>query len=83
MYSITIEKSALKNLQKIPKSDQTNIVTAIRNLAFHQRPTGSKKLTGRSGWRLRVGRYRVIYEIKDTNCSILVVDIDHRKDIYR
>ncbi len=82
MYSLTIEKSALKNLQKIPKSDQDNIVTAIQDLMFHQRPIGSKKLTGRSGWRLRVGRYRIIYEINDTVYSILVIDIGHRKDIY-
>lgn len=83
MYSITIEKHALKHLQKIPKSDQNNIITEIQNLAFHQRPIGSKKLTGREGWRLRVGRYRIIYEIYDTTCLILVIDIGHRKDIYR
>lgn len=83
MYSIQIEKSALKNLQKIHKIDQEKIVAVIQNLAMNARPMGSKKLVGRDGWRVRVGRYRILYEINDTVCSILVIDIGHRKDIYR
>ena len=83
MHSIQIEKSALKNLQKIPKTDQEKVIAIIQNLAINTRPVGSKKLVGRDGWRVRTGRYRIIYEINDAVCSILVIDIGHRKDIYR
>lgn len=82
MYSILIEKNALKHLEKIPKLDREGIVVVIQNLATQPRPVGSKKLVGREGWRIRVGHYRIIYEINDKVCSILVIDIGHRKDIY-
>ena len=82
-YEIAIETSALKSLKKIPLIDRRKIIKAIENLALHPRPVGAKKLSGREGWRIRIGSYRVIYEIKDRICYILVLDIDHRKDIYR
>ena len=82
-YLIEIEKSALKSLKKIPANDKNKLIEAIEKLAFNPRPKNSKKLSGRDGWRIRVGDYRVIYEIKDKICYILVLDIDHRKDIYR
>jgi mRNA interferase RelE/StbE len=82
-YAITIERRALKSLQKISKSDRTKIIQAIEKLAEDPRPVGAKKLTGRDGWRLRIGDYRVLYDITDTICQILVVDLGHRKDIYR
>lgn len=83
MYKISITKSALKRLEKIPTSDRNKLITLIENLATDPRPTGSKKLTGRIGWRVRTGNYRVIYDIEDTLCTILVIDVDHRKNIYR
>jgi mRNA interferase RelE/StbE len=59
------------------------VIIAIEKLAFNPRPTTAKKLTGRDGWRIRTGNYRVIYDIKETICYILVLDIGHRKEIYR
>jgi mRNA interferase RelE/StbE len=47
------------------------------------RPSGTKKLTGRDAWRIHVGDYRVIYEIHAGRLLILVVDLGHRRDIYR
>lgn len=82
-YEIDIERSALKVLRKIPKADRNKIITAIEHLAINPRPYNAKKLTGRDGWRIRINNYRVIYEIKDRICYILVLDIGHRKDIYR
>ncbi|TAK72016.1 MAG: type II toxin-antitoxin system RelE/ParE family toxin [Gammaproteobacteria bacterium] len=82
-YEIEIERSALKALQKIPAMDRDKIIDAIEHLAFEPRPVGAKKLSGRDGWRIRIGNYRVIYEIIDHTCYILVLDIGHRKDIYR
>lgn len=56
---------------------------AIRNLAEEPRPAGSKKLTGRAGWRIRVGSFRVVYEIDDPNRVVTVLHIGHRRDVYR
>jgi len=82
-YKIFIEKSAQKDLAKIPLQHQNRIITAIQLLAKNPRPAGSKKLSGRDAWRIRIGTYRVIYEILDDRLIILVVVIGHRKDIYR
>lgn len=55
---------------------------AIRDLANTPRPPGCKKLVGRDGWRIRVGDYRVIYEIDDSTRIVTVVHIGHRRDVY-
>ncbi|HEX4045352.1 MAG TPA: type II toxin-antitoxin system RelE/ParE family toxin [Gammaproteobacteria bacterium] len=52
-------------------------------MALNPRPINAKKLTGRPVWRIRIGNYRVIYEITDHICHVLVLDVGHRKDIYR
>ena len=82
-YKIFIEKSALKNLSKIPLQDQSRVINSIQKLSKNPRPSGNKKLSGRDAWRIRVGNYRVIYEIHDDRLIILVINIGHRKDIYR
>jgi mRNA interferase RelE/StbE len=56
---------------------------ALEELAGDPRPPGIKKLKGREGWRLRIGDYRVIYEIDDTQKIIIVLHVGHRRDIYR
>ncbi|WP_254052960.1 type II toxin-antitoxin system RelE/ParE family toxin [Microcystis sp. MC19] len=55
----------------------------IRALADNPRPAGCLKLTGREGWRIRIGVYRVIYAIDDSAKKVIILDIGHRKDIYR
>ena len=82
-YKLFIEKSAQKELSKIPRSDQDRIINSVHNLAEKPRPSGVKKLSGRDAWRLRVGNYRVIYEIHADKLVILIISIGHRKDIYR
>ncbi len=82
-YKISILRKAQKQLAKIPTSDYKKIKQAILDLAKDPRPSGSKKLKGRQGWRIRQGNYRVIYEIQDDQLVIIVLDIGHRKDIYR
>lgn len=47
------------------------------------RPVGCKRLIGREGWRIRVGSFRIIYEIDDTAKSVIILHIGHRKDVYR
>ena len=82
-YSIFIEKSAQKDRAKIPQKDRIRIIKSIEELSRNPRPAKSKKLTGRDAWRIRVGDYRVIYEIYDVRLLILIVVIGHRKDIYK
>jgi len=82
-YSIEILRSAQKQLKKIDRKDQDRIISSIKTLADNPRPQGCKKLSGRPAWRIRIGSYRVIYEIKDDMLLVLVVHIGHRKDVYR
>jgi mRNA interferase RelE/StbE len=82
-YQVFIERQALKSLAKIPNDDRSAIEQKIRDLAGDPRPAGVKKLSGRDAWRIRIGNYRVIYEINDRKLIVLVVVIGHRKDVYR
>jgi mRNA interferase RelE/StbE len=82
-YEVVIDRSALKSLQKIPFHDQNKIVAVIDQLASKPRPFGAKKLVGREGWRARVGSYRLLYDIDDDKKRVFVLDVGHRKDIYR
>lgn len=82
-YSIEILRSAQKQMAKIEGKDRDRIVGAIRELSSDPRPLGVTKLTGRPAWRIRVGNYRVIYEIDDEAVQILVVRVRHRRDAYR
>ncbi len=82
MYRLVIDRYAQKQLGKIPPPHFNRIVKAINDLAINPRPPGCKKLTGRAGYRIRVGDYRVIYNIEDKILTVFVIDIGHRKDIY-
>jgi mRNA interferase RelE/StbE len=82
-YTIAILRRAQKELADLPKEPYVRIRDAIRLLAEEPRPSGSKRLTGRAGWRIRVGSYRVIYEIDDPNHLVTILHVGHRRDIYR
>lgn len=82
-YRVEIRKKAAKVLYKLPAKDREKLIVKIQALAENPHPRGSKNLIGREGWRIRVGNYRVIYEIDNGKLVILVLDIGHRKDIYR
>ena len=82
MYSIVIERDVIKQLSKIPTSDYKKIKAAINALSENPRPNGYLKLKGRSGYRIRVGNYRVVYEIEDEVLKIFILTVAHRKDVY-
>ena len=82
MYRVVIDRSAEKQLSKIPPPFFNKIVKAIHALAENPRPHGYKKLKGRPGYRIRIGDYRVIYKIEDQILIVFVIDIGDRKDIY-
>lgn len=82
-YQILINPSAEKQLLKLSKNIRIKIVDSITNLATEPRPKNSKKLKGRPAYRIRVGDYRVIYEIDDNILLVTIVAAGHRKDIYK
>lgn len=82
MYNVVVEKAVIKQLQKIPPPYYSSIKEALEGLAVNPRPSGYLKLKGREGYRIRVGTYRIIYEIKDKLLVVLVITIAHRKDVY-
>lgn len=82
MYQVVIEKQAQKQLAKIPPPDYNKIVAAIKGLASDPRPFGYKKLKGRPGYRIRVGDYRIIYQVKDNVLTVFVLVIGNRRDVY-
>ena len=81
-YKITISRLAQKQLDKLPDILAFRLIEAIYELAINPRPVGYKKLKGRDGYRIRIGDYRIIYEIFDKELLIAVVSLGHRKDIY-
>jgi len=83
IYAVDTLRSAQKQLAKIDRQDHPRIISAIRSLADDPRPPGSKKLSGRPAWRIRIGPYRVIYEIYDDRLLVLVVTVGHRREVYR
>lgn len=84
MYLVLINKSAKKTLDKIPANYQNNIAQHIEELSTDPHPQGSIKMKGSNNtYRLRVGVYRIIYDVFDTELIIKVITIDHRKDVYK
>lgn len=82
-YELFIIRRAQKELSRLPADSYTRVRKAIYQLANNQKPTGSKKLIGREGWRIRIGHYRVIYEVDDEHKKLTILHIGHRRDIYR
>jgi mRNA interferase RelE/StbE len=83
-YRILIKPSAVKDIEAIPlKKDRRRIVERIRRLEENPRPPGCEKLSGQDKYRVRQGRYRIVYSIEDQDLIVYVVKVGHRKDVYR
>lgn len=84
MYRVVVERSAEKDLRRLPLDVRSRVVDALRRLADDPRPVGSRKLAGtKHDWRIRVGDYRVIYEIADSIRVVRVYRVRHRREAYR
>lgn len=83
VYRITIQPSALRELESIPKLYLKSIVAKIETLRTNPRPHGCEKLSAQERYRVRVGPYRIVYSIEDKALTIWIVKIGHRKEIYR
>lgn len=82
-YKITIKKSAVKELQDIPKKELRRIVKSIQSLVENPRPQGCQKLSGQNRLRIRQGDYRIIYFVNDNDRVVDIIKIGHRREIYR
>lgn len=82
-YRLAIKPAATKELERLDDPLLRRIDAAILKLAENPRPHGHKKLTGVPLYRIRIGAYRVVYEIDDAKELVTVVTIGHRRDVYR
>jgi mRNA interferase RelE/StbE len=82
-YKIFFRRSVDKDFSAIPKQDLRKILRRIEMLSEDPRPSGCEKLTGQERFRVRQGRYRIVYSIQDKDLTVWIVKVGHRKDIYR
>ena len=83
-YRVELKLSAIKALAAIPNPHRRRIANAIDGLAQQPRPAGCTKLIGaEAAYRIRVGDYRIVYQIQDRVLVVYVIRIAHRKDVYR
>lgn len=84
MYEVYLEAAAERDLRRIPAQVFHRIIPRIRDLAKNPRPPGCRKLAGsESDWRIRIGEYRVVYEIDDSEKAVRVFRVRHRREAYR
>ena len=81
-YTVVVTDKVRKIILKLPHLIAAKIENSLLELEENPRPAGCKKLKGRSGYRIRVGDYRVIYEIEERILRVVVIDVGDRKDIY-
>jgi mRNA interferase RelE/StbE len=82
-YEILILRSPEKEMEDLPKAIQSRISTRILSLENNPRPRNTKKLSQRDEYRLRVGDYRILYTVNDSDNTVTVVAVNHRREAYR
>jgi mRNA interferase RelE/StbE len=82
-YKIFFKASVEKDFDAVPAKDLKKILQRIRALAHDPRPAGCEKLTGQERYRIRQGKFRILYSIQDKELTVWVVKVGHRRDIYR
>jgi mRNA interferase RelE/StbE len=84
MYRVFLERAAEKDLKNLSSKLHNRMIGALQVLARNPRPSGCRKLTGAdSDWRIRVGDYRIVYEIDDADQIVRVNRVRHRREVYR
>ena len=84
MHEVYLEHVAEKDLKKLPGEIFQRIITHIKSLAETPRPSGCRKITGtKNDWRIRVGDYRIIYEVDDNVRVVKVMRVRDRREAYR
>ena len=82
-YQIIIKPSAQKDLDKLPDKEVIRVASKIFLLSQNPRTIGTQKLTEQEAYRIRIGNYRILFEIDDTTESVLIYRIKHRKEVYK
>lgn len=84
-YAILIKASAEKEIRRLPQTVRKRVLSAVLALQENPRPSGVCKLKRQDGdgWRIRVGDYRVIYQIDDDLCQVMIYRVRHRREVYR
>lgn len=82
-YRVEITRKAEKSIGRLDKRTARRIADAIMSLADDPRPAGCKKLVGDDRWRVRLGDYRILYLIEDDVLIVTVVEVAHRREVYR
>ena len=84
MYEILIERMAEKDIKTLPADILRRIIPIIKSLSPTPRPSGCRKISGSKNlWRIRIGDYRVLYEIEDKAATIKIMRVKRRKEVYR
>ncbi len=78
-----IKTSAVKEIESIPSKDRSRIVYRIQGLAENPRPPGCEKLSGQEKYRVRQGKYRILYQIFDDEVVVIVVKVGKRARVYK
>ncbi len=82
-FEIFFKASVGKDLKRIPQKDLLKILSRIKGLSENPPPPGCEKLSGQERFRLRQGKYRIVYSIQDNELTVWVGSVGHRKEVYR
>ncbi len=83
MYKIELRRKAQRSLDRLPKGDFDAVVNALKGLADSPRPKGVEKIKSAGLWRIRQGDYRIVYSIDDSQRTVTVLRIGHRREIFQ
>ena len=84
MYEVYLERAAERDLKRLPSEVFSRVIQQLLDLAHDPRPTEVRKLSGSLGdWRIRIGAYRILYEIDDREMLVRVLIVKHRREAYR
>ena len=83
MHRIDLSRRAEKDLDRLPPRGAARVIAALRGLANEPRPPGASKLVAVEGYRVRVGEYRIVYDVDDAAEVVTVYRIGHRREVYR
>jgi len=82
-YRVEVQRSAERDLERLSKMLFDRISAQLMALAEEPRPPGAQKLAGLDAFRVRVGDYRIIYEVDDSARVVVVTRVRHRREVYR
>lgn len=82
-YRVELTTAAARQVRKLPRPARDRILSAVADLSDEPRPHGARKLVGeQTAWRIRIGDYRVIYDVHDDVLTVTVVRAAHRREVY-